>query len=606
METPSTDLQKRLTKFKDVFNQLNNTIDTYNRFQPWLLFRIVNVYEGGTEKEVLTIDTFNAQATVTDIQTKASYKISNIMLINFEYDKNGSGEANSFTLTFAFNPNEKQDSGGQLINPQVIDQALIVSSYFSFNEETATYRAIKSIGKHKCYMRYGYDFGNSVLQTPEYYGQALKCKSELRDNLIYYTITGYSSLTYLKDSKVTFGEVGTQKEKDDGSTEIENGQRASLIMAAAIYSCFGGGDSSSVSGFTTESISFFSNENQDAIRNVTSDLYKGDKITIVNQVEEGEENQIYVPRSDGKTLFDYLEDVKSRADLTCNAERAEDEKKATLAYKIEEHDKEVKFTIYVSEPTEVAVKKQAEKYITDIVYEYPSMTNNIVKSFTPDFNFETYWSGDIFTDEAFQSFQLNSAGGIVKSLDRNNTTTQRAIQTQTASTFSNVIKNAVYTADMTTVGIPADIPIGTIITVSPIINGYKYHYSGSYMILKTIDRIDTNGYTTEYELFKLAPESIKLKASETSTKVSSEEQLRAQQLADYLNETNDGSVVGWTARDGRVYQLQGPVKNPNTSGRNYRNTTGSLSTSQMHLVQGNGSSGGGRRPAVEEVLGNEY
>lgn len=516
------EIQNRLRTFENTYDKLNKNMDIYHRFQPWLIFILKNQYEDGSTYDSIRIDTFTSSATI-NIPGKSSYKISPIMLTNFEYNKNGSAKANSFSLSFAYDPTEKNDSGGRILDPMIIDKALTVSSWYK-SDESGGYKAIDSIAKHKCYMRYGYAYGDGdLIQSPEYYGQALKANSELRDGMIYYTITGYSSLTYIADLPITVEQLG--ENGSDGM--VTSGWRASTIMCNAIYYCLKGNSTDSSLEVTTEGFdveediqkAFSSNSN--TISNSMGVLYQGIKINIINQVTQDMENEIVVTSSDSGSLFDYLDKVSGLASLVQNDNR-EDDKRIKLTYRIEELENELNFIIYIEDPGKDEDSSQAVedynekmKLKTNVVFQYPLQSNNIVQSFTPEFNFETIWSKDIFIGDNNESTTYyitpDNEIGSYKDTKFTNMVSER-VEVESFTTFSDAIQYA-YKANMTTAGIPADIPIGTVINVKPIINGIEYHYAGDYMVLKTTDRIDTRGYTTEYDLFKLVP--VKSKAEET-------------------------------------------------------------------------------------------
>lgn len=497
--------EDRVKEFEKVYKQMSTNINMYHKYEPWLTFSLINDYENESIT-ALTIDTYSSKITVRFANQSST--VCPIMLTNFEYDKNGSGSANSFTLTFAFDPTERNDSGGKLLDSMIIDKALTVSSFF--RRDSNEYRAIDTIAKHKCYMRFGYAYNGEMIQSPEYYGQALSAKSELRDGMIYYTITGYSSITYIADFKL---DITTMGKRENG--DVTEGKRASSMMATAIYSAFKS-DGDSGCEVNVEGDYYPDLVGTKVKSNLTAKalgvLYKGMKVNIKNNVTSSgttSDRDIIIEETSAG-LFDFLKSLSASADLKCNDDKKEKDKRATLAYTLEELDNELNFEIYINEPTEDTANTTKELQ-SNIVYEYPTKNNNIVKSFTPDFNFETIWNKDIFLDDndKAKSWFIDKDNVARSYEDPNNTSFligDKGKEAKSITTFSNAIQLA-YNAELTTIGIPADIPIGTIINIKPIINGQEYHYAGKYMVTKTIDRIDTNGYTTEYELFKIVPPS---------------------------------------------------------------------------------------------------
>lgn len=568
--------ESRVRELEKVYKQMSTNINRYHKYEPWLTFSLINDYENESIT-ALTVDTYSSKVTVRFANQSST--VCPIMLVNFEYNKNGSGSANSFTLTFAFNPTERNDSGGKLLDAMIIDKALTISSFFRRDENQ--YRAIDTIAKHKCFMRFGYAYNGEMIQSPEYYGQALSAKSELRDGMIYYTITGYSSVTYIADFKLDITTIG---KTEDG--KVTEGVRASSMMATAIYSAF---KSDGDSGCEVKVEGDYSPElvGSKIKSNLTSKalgvLYKGMKVNIKNNVTKSgttSDKEIIIEETSAG-LFDFLKSLASSADLTCNENKKEKDKRATLTYSLEELDNELNFEIYINNPTEDTATTTKELQ-SNIVYEYPTKENNIVKSFTPDFNFENIWNKDIFLDDndKAKSWFIDKDNVARSYEDSNNTsflTGDAGKSAKSISTFSDAIQFA-YTAEMTTIGIPADIPIGTLINIKPIINGQEYHYAGKYMVTKTIDRIDTNGYTTEYELFKIVPPSSEVEEILEQKKQESE----TQQNKTNQQETNKIDINKTKYPPGFI----GPIPSTETS-LPYNRPVINTKLPEVNLVQGN-------------------
>ena len=485
--------------FEDCFNALNKNLDKYGQYVPWLLFKIRNQYSETDIRDALVIDTYNSTATITLPNGKIQ-KLSHIMLLNFEYNKSGTGAANTFSIMFAFNPAEKQDNAGELVDPEIIDQALMTSTILEIDKTSDTQKmnAVNAIAKHQVYMRMGYacdsvDSSVSKLNSPEYFGQALGASSELRDGLIIYTITGYS--TYLTNLKVTIPERGTKN-----SETIEGKWKVSDAMWDAIAMYFGDDDK----GIHIE----------DRDKNVPNfhKIFPNKKVIIDNLVPEYlNEKEVYISASgESETLWEYLDRIKKLVDFPINNE-LEETSRITLNWRIEEYDNIMHFYIYAINPripgegNSYTITDNDSRYV-NVVYEYPTKTNNIVRSFTPEFKFETVWGDDIIVEnpENSTSYYVNEKGDVYAYYNINGESDNLSGNENLAplSSYATAVQYN-YSANLTTLGIPADIPLGTIIRIRPIINGKEYHYGGYYMITKTTDRIDTNGYTTEYTLFKL-------------------------------------------------------------------------------------------------------
>lgn len=542
----NTSMEQRVREFEAAYKKMSENINKYHKYEPWLTFSLINEYENESIT-ALTIDTYSSKVTVRFADQ--SSQVCPIMLINFEYNKNGSGQANSFSLSFAFDPTERNDSGGKLLDSMIIDKALTVCSFY--RKDRNEYRAIDTIAKHKCFMRFGYAYNGEMIQSPEYYGQALAANSELRDGMIYYTITGYSSITYITDIKFDVSPIGEYKEG-----KVHEGKKASKVMAAAIYGAFkSDGDSGcsvEVEGDCDTSLvgdKIKSNKTPE----VLGKLYKGMKVKIINEVKEEDEDNICIEESNCG-LFDFLSTVSKSASLKCNEGREKD-KRATLQYTLDELENELVFDIFIKDPTEEA-NETSKQLLSNIVYEYPTKENNIVKSFTPDFKFETVWSKDIFLDSDTAETHFIDKDNVVRSYYDPNMTSYliggSGKESRSFAVFSDSIQYS-YKANLTTLGIPADIPIGTIINIKPIINGQEYHYAGTYMITKTTDRIDTNGYTTEYDLFKVVPKSSKLEELYKSKK----QEAIKEKIEDFKEDViNIGTSIIEAAKDAVTKAIQ--------------------------------------------------
>ena len=492
---------KNRKSFEDCFKALNKNLDKYGNYVPWLLFKIRNQYSETDIRDALVIDTYNSTATIT-LPNGETQKLSHIMLLNFEYNKSGAGTANTFSITFAFNPAEKQDNAGKLIDPQIIDRALVTSAILDIDKTTDSEKTnvINAIAKHQVYMRMGYaceseDISTSKLTSPEYFGQALGGSSELRDGLIIYTITGYSNITYLMNLRATIPERGTKS-----SGETVGGWKVSDAMWDAIATYFGDDEK----GIHIE----------DRDKNVPNfhKIFPNKTVIIDNLTPEYlNEQEVYIsPSGESETLWQYLDRIKKLVKFPINDE-LEEASRITIDWRIEEYDNVMHFYIYVIDPripgegNSYIVTDNDSRYV-NVVYEYPTKTNNIVRSFTPDFKFETVWGKDIIVEnpENSTSYYVDEKGNVYSFYNINSENDIYSGNDKLAplASYATAVQYN-YSANLTTLGIPADIPLGTIIRIRPVINGREYHYGGYYMILKTTHRIDTNGYTTEYELFKL-------------------------------------------------------------------------------------------------------
>lgn len=119
----------------------------------------------------------------TIVSTTTSHKNHDIA-ISLVNNKNGSGEANNFTLIIAHGPNF--DAGFD---------ANALENIITANTEVLA----KSPERLKCTLRYGYSTPD--IKTIEYTGLLLNYEVDCQDGILIYTLTGYTGLSRYTESK---------------------------------------------------------------------------------------------------------------------------------------------------------------------------------------------------------------------------------------------------------------------------------------------------------------------------------------------------------------------------------------------------------------------
>jgi len=125
-------------------------------------------------------------------------------IVNFDYKKNGSGTANSFTFDIAYNP----PPGDTDIN-----------------------KLEKIISKRKVFFQFGYNELDTVC-SPQYTGQILSYTVSVENNFIKYTLTGYSEAAEARFGKIEVPGFGVKYDdvtNDDGT--VTEGELAYGIKA---------------------------------------------------------------------------------------------------------------------------------------------------------------------------------------------------------------------------------------------------------------------------------------------------------------------------------------------------------------------------------------
>lgn len=430
---------KRIENFKKTINKLDSWIKTNHVYTMWIRFRV-----GG-----LDIDTSS---------TSLYGKRSNYFM-SLENVKNGSGQANSFTLNIAYVPEPGEDA-------DFIDKAIAYSN-------------------RECILQYGYGMGVEGLYTPEYKGLVLDYEVGIRDGMLFYTITGYSSLVAITEETFDFPAINSSSE-DGGDSE---NRRPTKVVKAAFT------DKLEKYGYIVDT----SNE---------SDLTDLPEDTI--------------PEALGVTVFQYASSVLSYARDESQAELSSDDisKKIIYNYYIDDtkdSNGKTKITIFKTDPSDT------NKNDSKVVFNWMDKSNSIVIDFKTEFKGAVVIGRaykDINNDSSNKKYSLDIYGNKVESNNGNNdASTSGAVSEQDDATDLTTWAEATqysYKATLVLLGVPCEIPIGMMIEILPLIYGKPHHTQGKYMVTKATDNLDSSGFITTLELVKLNADEINKAAENIS------------------------------------------------------------------------------------------
>lgn len=165
----SPSISSRKIEFERVVSELQKDLSLKHVYTNWVRFQVGN----------FSIDTSDPNQQ---------------FFVSLNYSKNGSGQANSFTLMIAYEPKMSDSAGRWNLDPNIIDKQLTI---YSGNQKD----------KIKCWLQYGYDHGPNKLISPLTEGLVLDFRPELRDGMLFYTITGYSGLVVAIEDNITTDEM---------------------------------------------------------------------------------------------------------------------------------------------------------------------------------------------------------------------------------------------------------------------------------------------------------------------------------------------------------------------------------------------------------------
>lgn len=202
------------------------------------------------------------------------------------------------------------------------------------------------------------------------------------------------------------------------------------------------------------------------------------------------------------TVFEYIDAVlKSATDATQAGDtEIEASKKITYNWYIDESDGDNKYI--------VISKINPQKITQDevLVFNWMEKGNNLVVQFTTNFMGSVLMSYTYVGEEKLHMSIDSEGGSIVTSGVQasigGGDTAISDTDTEKQS-WSDALNSLSYTATLTMLGLPCEIPIGTVIKIVPLIYGIPHFSQGFYMVTGLSDRINTGGYLTTIELTKL-------------------------------------------------------------------------------------------------------
>ncbi len=385
-------------------------------------------------------------------------------LMSLEHEKIGAGAANNFSINVAYHPDPDGDS--------------LLDSGGSIIEESL-------LAAQDCVYTYGYIFPDgTIASSPKYTGRILDYTVEIRNSMVLYRISGYSNITNIKDVKInkthdelkalaggTFSPVKLVVGLLNEAIE-EQGLNCSVVDESSKYPCA---------------------LNEDLFTAV-SDQYLFEYIrSILNSTRAvGQESQVDTKEL---ILYQFIMDDK-----------IEDNGKSTLR-------------IVATDPSD------NEQDVIDFVFNWMSgRSDDIVLDFTPNFsgavamamahsvlktNYDKSNSKSTNTEE--KKYTIDSEGK-TKEVPSSGYTSELAPISGDSSEVDalavvgtvGILEQQIYTATLTTLGVPDDVPILTHMKVVPLIYGKPHHTAGEYYSTKQTDSLSSAGYTSTFELFKVA------------------------------------------------------------------------------------------------------
>lgn len=489
-------MAKRSSKIKhvaDTIKKVEKHLLNNQAYTIWIYFKIGSV---------LTL----CNSTANYNLYSSDNKIITNLLMSLEYSKNGSGQANNFTLNIAYTPN-----------------------ILNVNEFVGDINYIdRVLSSHRdCTLRYGYCVDGEQLLSPEYSCSILDFDVSIENQIVKYTITGYSAVSSLTEKLQNYPRFSIEQ------TTNEDGSKNERKVVAK------NPDGTNYEGDTYDSILNDTNA-IDPIKLAKLVLDKavgtktdyGYKIVVEDDAKANSLSE--VKAASNVSVFEYVNSLlKSATDLensnktsaeTTRSNRTNTENnsktvkddsdeseieladKTVFGYEISEPKEEKTITIYKYDPNK-------DIQTIDIVFDIMNEGNSIVKSFETSFKGSVLAAlvGAQIKDENNKPCNVDEDGTIIDSSTLLNVTPIGDVESDINSEAANwaTAVHHCYKATLSTMGLPCEIPINTKFNIKPIIYTQQHHTGGYYMCTKSTDTLDSSGFTTTLELMKLDSSEVK-------------------------------------------------------------------------------------------------
>lgn len=531
--------EESITKVNNTINAVKkHLLENNNVYAVWIIFSIGPL--------TLTTATNNYSL----IGSSNSKVITNL-LMSLEYCKNGSGQANSFTLDIAYTPdmlNVSKYKG----DVNYID--LVLSSY------------------RDCTIRYGYSVDGKQLLSPSYKGSILDFEVSIDSQILKYTIKGYSSIVSLTEAQQNYPRLCVEQSSND-TGDGGDGDKSNSSSSKSVAKAYNEDGTEDTSG-TYASILNDTNA-IDPIKLVKLVLENavgektnyGYKIIVEDNAKASSLPEIKA--SSNTSVFEYVNNVLSLAsdhetsnqsskentsgsktNTKSNSSNPKDDSKTNnievadkivFGYTISDKSDNKTITIYKYDPKD-------DKKTIDMIFEVCGK-DTIVKSF------ETSFKGSVLSalvgtqsnnDSKDKPVNVDAEGNIISdNMNLLNITPIGDAKFDSLSEQTNwaVAVHHCYKATLTTLGIPCEIPINTKFNIVPTIYEQEHHTGGYYCCTKVTDNIDNQGFSTTMELMKLSAEEVKnykssLKNDADSSKLGIDIQLNPDNEDNKLNRSS--------------------------------------------------------------------
>lgn len=437
-------------------------------------------------------------------------------LISFKYELNGSGEANQFTLDLLYKPNDRSFSSIKTLESKLLSNVGICT------DENGKQLKSMDVLYNNCSFVYGYADDLS-LRSPTYNGMILDYDCKIENGNLRYTITGVGGLTSMKETRISAkDEYLVDKDGKEINTPLGYIQNIIRIELAekGLYNLqiLDNIDPEKVVTIGEDYKQFNQKNIFQVIGDILSQCITKDQKDILTGDNSSEQKRILPTQ---KQLYGYyVSDIPTTID-----------------------GKNYKGTIYIyempaangPENKENAESPKADLGITFNWFGPGEDSGNtytgIVKEWNPKYEGSVLFGMAVNLlshNDSTSYYTMDAEGNIiqVQGLGAAREGTLTGTNDGIASTiqeYSNwaFLTQYPYSATMTIIGCPCEVPMIGKIMINALMGSEKHHSSGVYFVLKKTDTINNSGFWSEFELFKIVvtydPDYSVIKKDESKT-----------------------------------------------------------------------------------------
>lgn len=499
-------------RFDDMINRVINMLNKEGPiYSTWIRFQI-------GKKQPLTFST----GSTDELQN---------LIADLSVDKQGNGVCNTFTLNVRYDPfNYGQNPSDKI---ELLDDLVATAMSFDISTE---YKESDGLDNLRGYIQYGYNStSDSKLVSPKY--EFLLTNAESNTNMINgittYTFTGTSDLAIDCDFSIAFPEVneknllevvttvlynyyGDSAHKpnhvlDDLGQFVENDYKYRIQIAEDLYN-----DAQTITYPTTSEMSpwqycknlfnlYISKSDSE------NDKYKDLTTMTTNQRPY---YQLYLSdEADHKTIYvTYSSPLEDDANISLKYEFTWSNGNQSI---VENWNPKADLQMYLIRKAMALREDRLASINADAAEDIHTFLNSTNMNFWASV-FNTARDGKInLGDSKFSNvieYLLNNSAFIrtAGEIGSNSIAKLRSLDVENITAFLDRLQEntttvtEMYDAEMTLIGIPADIPITTEIRVKPVIESSVSRTAGIYRVTGCTDEISSDGvFKTTLKLFRM-------------------------------------------------------------------------------------------------------